>query len=212
MNAFEAAGPLVGVAALAVALCSAFLLGYTLPVTGSQATLWAPAIADNGSGIIVPFTLTLRPGGGRLLVNVESTFYSTDSEASLKIARVNAENYLGASLSGYDLELDSRSSVASVSGESATALLSAGIVSAYTGQPILPYATASATINADGTLGPVDGVEEKILAATLAGKTVFVVSEDQVVRNSAQLEERIAIVRVRTDLQAIRVLLDANPG
>ena len=69
-----------------------------------------------------------------------------------------------------------------VGGESAGAMFSIAIVSAYTGKKINPGTTMSAGITEDGLLFAVDSIEEKILAAKTAGKTRFVVAKNQGVK------------------------------
>ena len=57
-----------------------------------------------------------------------------------------------------------------VDGVSASGLVAAGFLAALTGAPIDPTATLAGAVNPDGTIGPVDGLPEKLAAALAAGK------------------------------------------
>lgn len=62
-----------------------------------------------------------------------------------------------------------------VAGPSAGALMTVGVAAGLLGHELDPATTMTGTIQPDGTIGPVDGIPEKILAAAeTGGRTVFI--------------------------------------
>ncbi len=191
-----------------LAVAAAIYLGYNSPIASRQVHFQAPAITDNGAGTMADFNLILKPGDGKVLVNIGNAFYQQDSENSLRKAKGIAEKFVGLKLTGYDLLLEVDGGERIVGGESAGAIFSTAIVSAYTGRKMRDDATGSAAITEDGTLVPIDGVEEKMHAASQAGKKYFVVSTEQKVSNEQELSKIIQIVRVENAGQFIQLLLE----
>src|SRR5690606_24451673 len=58
-----------------------------------------------------------------------------------------------------------------IDGASASGLMAAGFLAALTGAPVDAKPTMTGTINPDGTIGPVAGIPEKLLASVDKGKT-----------------------------------------
>ncbi|MBI4406607.1 hypothetical protein HY571_01710 [Candidatus Micrarchaeota archaeon] len=178
------------------------LLGYfASPAPFQFADLQAPAITHQGTGVLVKFRISLEPGNGRTLINIQNSEYKQDAENAVRKARKNAENILGIKLSYTDLIVDVGASGSEVGGESAGAMFAVGIISAYTGKKIKNEVAMSAGITEDGKLFPVESIEEKILAAIASGKKTFVVADAQVIKNEENLE--IEVVRVSDLNQAL---------
>lgn len=199
--------PAIPAALVIIAFLLALSLSLSLPRHGlSPVTFQAAAVDDQGVGVLVPFTLSLRPGSGRILVDVGNAFYKQDVEDSLRRARAAAEKSLGMSLENYDLEVGVDGNHI-VGGESAGGLFTVAIASLALGRPIRNDAAMSATVTEKGELGPVEGIDEKIAAAADAGKTTFVVSKDQLIRDEAALAAHVRIVRAATARDAIAAML-----
>lgn len=190
-----------------LAVVAAMYLGYSSPVISRQVSFQAPAVTDNGAGTMAGFKLWMRPGAGRILVNIDNAFYKEDSENSLKKATAIAERFVGLKMAGYDLIMEADGERI-VGGESAGTIFSAAIVSAFTGRKLREDATSSAAVTEDGTLVPVDGIEEKMRAASQAGKKYFIVAKSQQVNRELELSQKIRIVRVENAGQAISLLLE----
>ncbi len=182
-------------------------LGYLVsPTPNAYSVFYAPAITDTGDGALVKFSVSLIPGNGRTLVNIENVRYRQDTENALVKAKRNAEKITGVKLTYYDVVLDVNSIGSEVGGESAGAMFTAGIVSAFTGRMFDSRSTMSAGITENGMLFAVDGIEEKILAARNSGKSKFVVSKTQVVKNEDSITG-IEIIRVVNVSEAINAVL-----
>jgi len=94
-----------------------------------------------------------------------------------------------------------------VSGESAGALFASAIVSVFTGKPLNSKTEISAMLASNNSLLPVDGIDEKILAAYAAGKTRFIVSSQQVIPNESELPPGIQIIKVGNVSEAVKAML-----
>ena len=193
-------------AIIAVALVAAVLIGMSFPVTEQRVHFAAPAVLENGTGVLVPFQVTLRPGTGRILVDLDNAYYREDVENSIRKARAVAAREIGFSTSAYDIEVSSAGDERIVSGESAGAFFTVAIAAAFAGRPLLTDASISAVVNEDGTLGPIEGLGEKMAAAGRAGVTKFVVAKEQPVKIE-QVPQGMAIVRAPTARDAIAAML-----
>ena len=188
---------LILIATLVAVISSAFI-GYTLvPGKVKSIEFNAPAVTLDGSGTLGSFKMTLIPGTGKTLVNIENAAFYSDVENSFRKAKLNAEGILGVKLAYYDLILEAKR-VNVVSGESAGAVLTAAIVALATDHTFDASATGSAGISKDGSVFAVGGIEEKILAAHSAGKKTFIIAQDQHIQNADKLPTDIEIVRVAT--------------
>ncbi|MBI3588415.1 hypothetical protein HY995_02735 [Candidatus Micrarchaeota archaeon] len=189
------------------AASAAFLLGQAVPATEQEVQYQAAAVTEDGQGVLVPFSIAMRPGTGRILVDIQNAIYREDVEQSLRYARNAAGKIAGSSLASYDVEFAFGDREVGVGGGSAGMAFTAAMAAAFQGRKLNPLAVASATIQPDGTLGPVAGAGEKIFAAQQDGKTLFLLSIGQRVENEAELSKRIRIVRAATAAEAYPYLV-----
>ncbi|MDO8660518.1 MAG: S16 family serine protease [Candidatus Woesearchaeota archaeon] len=197
------------VAILILSVLVAGYLGYLLaPGQGNSVSFQAPAVTNDGVGAVAVFKVSTAPGTGKLLVNLQSSKFKQDTENSLLKAKHNAEKYMDVKLINVDITVDTVTRNEVVEGESAGAMFTTAIVAAYSGKTFKKNAIASAGINQDGTLFPVEGIEEKVLATRNAGKTIFVVAKNQEIRNEHNLPNDVQIIRVATANEAIDKLLE----
>lgn len=188
-------------------ICTAAFIGYTATPGPSRAIEFnAPALFIDGSGTLGAFKMTLAPGNGKTLVNIENAAFLTDVENSLRKAKANAEQITGVKLKYYDVILEAKH-VDVVSGESAGAVLTAAIVALATNHDLDSKTTGSAGITIDGKVFPVDGIEEKILAAKSAGKKTFIVANAQEIKNVNNLPKDVKIIKVETTKDAVLKML-----
>ena len=169
----------------------------------------APAVTEEGKGRLVEFRLSLQPGAGRLLVNVESVAFKEDIDTALRTARAASEKYLGARLDNYDVVLDVKSDggFSEVSGGSAGALFAAALIAMQSGKSLRQDAAISARIDENGGLLPVGGIEEKIYAAGQGNRRLFIVSEGQQVRFGNEFSKNISIRKAASISEALPYLL-----
>ncbi len=193
---------------LTIALASAgVFLGYlAAPSPALHSDFYAPAVTDVGNGLLVKFRVSITPGQGRTLVNIQNAQYKEDAENAFLKAKANAEEILGVKLLFQDVILDVESIGSNVGGESAGAMFTIGIISAYTGRKIASDVVMSAGITNDGVLFAVDSIEEKIIAAKINGKKKFIVAEKQQVKNEDLIKD-ISIIRSSTVRDAVQQAL-----
>lgn len=167
----------------------------------------APAIALNGSGMMVHFIIYSREGSGNAFVDVRNDRVFQDTQASFRKAVNNAGKYLGKSLDkeDYFLVLGNEKSI---SGESAGAFLTVAVIAHEEGRKLNQSVSMSAVIGENGELYPVLGVEEKMIAASEDGKKEFLITQDQKVKGEALLSERIRIRRISTLDDAVRGMIE----
>ncbi len=189
--------PLAVIVIIIIASWTAFDLGYSAVPPARSVFFSAPAVSGEGKGVMVSFRLSLTPGSGRLLVDVGSAFFREDTERSLRKARAAAEKHLGASLASVDIALSFETGEKVVAGESAGAAFALAIASAYLGRPLREDVALSAALSEDGAVSPVDGIEEKIIAAREWNKNVFLVASTQAIKQEKQLEEATGIRIIR---------------
>lgn len=90
--------------------------------------------------------------------------------ASVWVASFLASNLLRHSLTDFQY---SATAPYPIDGPSAGALITAGMMAAIRGVPVLPTVSMTGAVNPDGTIGPVGGIPHKLLAAAQAGVTTF---------------------------------------
>jgi len=183
-----------------------FLEGYFSSPSGFI-TFYAPAITTGNTGELVPFSLAIKPGFGRVFINIQNASFAPDVQQSFLLARRDAEQIMNVNLNNYDLYLVINNNGGSVSGESAGALFASAIVSVFTGKPLNSKTEISAMLASNNSLLPVDGIDEKILAAYAAGKTRFIVSSQQVIPNESELPPEIQIIKVGNVSEAVKAML-----
>ncbi|MFH0835390.1 MAG: S16 family serine protease [Candidatus Micrarchaeota archaeon] len=190
-------------------LCGlALVVGYLLLPSPHYTTKFqACAITLDGKGVLVWFEIYAQPGSGKTFVNIQNARFREDTEQSLLEARAAAEEALGVSMRGYDITLDMLTPQENVAGESAGAAFASALVANYLQRGMRSDAVISAALTDGGELSPVGGIDEKMIAAAEAGKTVFVISENQTIKH-AEIGQRIRIVRADTLADALPNLIE----
>jgi predicted S18 family serine protease len=193
----------------AVLACSLFFfVGYlTVPSPHSSALVDAVAVKHEGGGVVTTIRFIVKPGTGKLLLDVSESLYDADTELSLARARVAAEELMGISLDNRDIYFSiEEDEPLIVSGASGGAAFVAGITAAVLGVELNQAGIVSAQVNGS-LIAPVGGIDEKIVAAIEEGKEFFIIAENQTVKYEAAHSHSILIVRVRSLDEAVRLLL-----
>ena len=136
-------------------------------------------------GTTMGIAADIRPGEGRILINTEVPT-GVDFQSSAKTAVKVAESISGVQLSSKDVifSITSRgnaSDLQAVDGGSAGGAMTVLLVSELEGKQINPKVLITGTINPDGTIGPIGGVEQKAQAAGEYGAKTFLVPKGQAV-------------------------------
>ena len=146
----------------------------------ASASVAIAAIDSNGDGLISTLTAEIRSGEGRILVNIGNVQTGYDTQQSAIIAVMAAREYLSADFSNVDIIFTIESNAVVVSGPSAGAAMATALVMAIEEKPVGPV-VITGTVYANGSIGQVDGVLAKAIAARRSGADLFLVPLGQAV-------------------------------
>lgn len=139
----------------------------------------APAVDNQGNGVVTILRVEARPGSGRTLVDINGILFFVDTQNSIQTAREVAANYTNSSLSNIDLIYSIETNASIIEGPSAGAALTISTIAALEGKQLNSSIMITGTINPDGTIGPVGGIPAKAQAAKDVGATLFLVPQGQ---------------------------------
>ena len=149
----------------------------TPELSNKSITVYALAVGNKG-GKVIPVTLQLIDGNGRLLLDVSDPILYTDTQQSARIALEVAQKYTGINLKNKDLII-SISEQGVVSGPSAGALLTTGIIALLENKDLNKQVTMTGQILPNGSIYPVGGLVEKADAAKAKGFTKILVPKGE---------------------------------
>jgi len=146
----------------------------------AAASMRVPAVAvGGGEGQMVSLFVEIAPGEGSIYTET-SPFVGIDTQESERTAVSVAAELAGKNASEYDvfLSMDDVNGARHVDGPSAGAAITLLLLSELEGKQIRGDVTVTGSIDADGSIGEVGGVPEKIEAAAHEGfKVVMIPSE-----------------------------------
>ncbi len=130
-------------------------------------------------GVVLGATIELRQGEGRVLFNTIPRI-GIDIQTSARTAVIAAEEITGVSLSKTDiiLTISADEEVEIVDGSSAGAAITVALITMLTGREIAESVYITGAIWFDGSIGPVESIPQKAIAAAEKGATVFIVPID----------------------------------
>jgi predicted S18 family serine protease len=139
------------------------------------ASTMVPAVDENKSGLATILKVEAAPGSGRILANIDKMLIWTDTQNSIRTARLVASERTGADVSRFDIIYTIETDATAIEGPSAGAALTAVTIAALSGKKMKTDVMITGAINHDGTIGPVSNVLEKAIAAKGMGiKTLLV--------------------------------------
>lgn len=148
-------------------------------LTPNVVTLNAPAVDNQGNGIVTLLRVEARPGSGKTLVDINNILFFVDTQNSIQTAKDFAANYTHANISNIDLIYSVETNASVIEGPSAGAALTISTIAALEGKQLNSGVMITGTINPDGTIGPVGGISEKATAAKDVGAQLFLVPKGQ---------------------------------
>jgi uncharacterized protein len=153
------------------------------PITASNGpnsvSLQVPAVDDLGNGVSTTLVVEKKPGKGGTLVDVNQLFFWVDTQNSIRTAKAVAEDYTHLNLSDVDLTYRIETNASAIGGPSAGAALAIATISVLENRALNPSVMITGTVNPDGSIGQVGGIEEKAKASKSSGATTFLVPEGQ---------------------------------
>ena len=144
-----------------------------------SATIQLAAVDSEGIGILIPLLIEMKPGTGKILMNIDNPSFIIDTQDSMRIAVKEAARITGYELNTIDILFSIKTEVSVVGGPSAGAAMTAATVSVLSDKPLNKSVAITGTIEEGGTIGQVGAVFEKAKAAKEAGITLFLVPVGQ---------------------------------
>ena len=156
------------------------LVNYTNITQERFVKIYVPAVDNEGKGVATVLKVGIKPGNGKVLVDINNILFWLDTQQSIQTAKRVAEEVTKADLSKFDLIYSLEEINASVvEGPSAGAALTIATIAAIEGKELTTKVMITGTINPDGSIGPVGGIIPKAQAAKEIGATTFLVPEGQ---------------------------------
>ena len=153
--------------------------------------IYVPAVDNEGRGAATVLKVGIKPGSGKVLVDINNILFWLDTQQSIQTAKRVAEEITKVDLSKFDLVYSLENiSATVVEGPSAGAALTIATIAAIEGKEIDLKTMITGTINTDGSIGPVGGIIPKAQAAKEIGATTFLVPEGQGTQVNYIPEER----------------------
>jgi uncharacterized protein len=148
------------------------------PVIG-RATIYIPAVDEEGNGVATTLKVEAKPGNGKVLVDINNLLFWIDTQYSIRTAQRVAQNITKIDVSNIDLIYTIEINATAIEGPSAGAALTIATIAALENKTLNTSVMITGTINPDGTIGPVGGIIPKAKAAKDVGATLFLVPEGQ---------------------------------
>ena len=147
-----------------------------IPLEGENtAQIVVPAIDQEGNGVPTNLAVTVKDGTGKTLVDIDGLLFWTDTQNSIRMAKLVAQEQTNLDLDQYDIinKIDAKASL--IGGESAGAALTIATIAALENKQLREDVVITGTVNHDGTIGPIGGVLEKAKAAKDIGSKKILV-------------------------------------
>ncbi|OYT42179.1 MAG: hypothetical protein B6U78_01845 [Candidatus Aenigmarchaeota archaeon ex4484_224] len=151
---------------------------YSIKFSG-ESEIYLPAVDQKGNGVITKLKVRALPGNGRVLVDINQLLFWIDTQQSIQIAKRVAQQITGLDLSKYDLFYSIETNASIIEGPSAGAGITIATIAALENKTLNKSVMITGTIQPDGSIGPVGGIEAKARAAKQIGAKVFLVPRGQ---------------------------------
>jgi uncharacterized protein len=146
-----------------------------IEVNTTKISMKLPAINNEGEGVATILKIEAKKGDGRTLTDIENILFFADTQQSIRMARLVAEDITEINCDNYELIYSIKANASIIGGPSAGAALTIGTIKALEGRKVNQSVMITGTINHDGSIGPVSEILEKAEASKKAGATLFLV-------------------------------------
>lgn len=179
-----------------------FGLSYSSAAVVGIASIRAPAVViTNNTGSLTNITLTITTGNGNVFVTGPHNVGSSTVQSATTAAQY-ASNYTGHPFSNYNFTYNIKYAGDNVSGSSAGAAMTILAVSAFQNKPLRTDFTMTGTISANGSIGEIGGVYDKVGAAKNAGIALVLVPK---VRKTDPEDELYLLVQTNYGIPLVQV-------
>lgn len=145
----------------------------------SSATIYVPAVDENGYGVALPLSVSAKSGSGETTIDINNLVFWFDTQQSIQTAKEVAQNISGVDAGKINLVYMISTNASLVGGPSAGAALTIATIAALENKTLDKSVMITGTVNPDGTVGQVGGILEKAKAAKQAGTRLFLVPKGQ---------------------------------
>lgn len=140
-------------------------------------------VTEDGEGVVFPIEVEIiGSGDGTISVDVKNVQYEASFQDAVRTAAKVASDYSDASVSDKDIIIrfvNDKGGLIRVDGGSAGALITGMIIAGLTDREIDSSVLLTGTIQSDGTIGKIGGLESKTDAAAEFGAETMLVPKDQ---------------------------------
>ncbi|MBI1973641.1 hypothetical protein HYS54_02410 [Candidatus Micrarchaeota archaeon] len=142
------------------------------------------AVDEEDNGLMLPMTVEVKPGSGKVLINIDNPSFILDTQESMRVAVREAAKISRADQSSIDVLFSINGGQAQiVGGPSAGAAMAVAASAAMMNKRLREGVVVSGTIEEGGDIGPVGGLLPKAKAAKSVGTTLFIVPRGQAYQN-----------------------------
>jgi len=149
----------------------------------SPVTVPLLAVTEDNNGLVIPLSVELLPGTGKVLVNINNPSFILDTQDSMRLAVKEAAEMTNTDMNRYDVVFSITTNISIIGGPSAGAAMTIATMALILDKQIKKDVAITGTIMPGGYIGQVGGIEEKALAAKEHGiKLVLVPLGESVYR------------------------------
>ncbi len=134
-----------------------------------------PAVDNEGNGVATLLYVEARKGTGKTLIDVDNLLFFADTQHSIRVAKLVAQENLGINISNYDLTYFVTANASIIGGGSAGAALVIATIAVLEGKKPREEVVITGSINRDGSIGPVSDILAKAEASKKAGASTMLV-------------------------------------
>ncbi|MEM3411684.1 MAG: S16 family serine protease [archaeon] len=151
----------------------------TKEISPNKCTIDLLAINSEKKGIVIPLTVEIKPGTGKILVNIDNPSFIVDTQDAMRIAVKQASRIINNGLREKDIIFSFSTNVSTIEGPSAGAAMAICIIATYYNKSLNKDYLITGGISQDGLITPVGGILEKAKAAKEAGAKAILVPPGQ---------------------------------
>lgn len=141
----------------------------------ASVTVKLAAVDEYESGILIPLTIELKEGSGKIFADIDDVSFIYDTQDSMRLAVSEAERITGYELTDVDVVFSLETEAGIVGGPSAGAAMTVAAAAAILNKDLRDDVVITGAIAPGGALIEVGAIIEKAQAAKEVGATLFLV-------------------------------------
>ncbi len=134
-------------------------------------------VDQDGKGVSAIMNVEVKPGSGLVLVNINNLLADYLTQLSARNAAKAASNFTKINLSSFDIVYSIKTSVGIIEGPSAGAAMAAATIAALSNRTVNGSVFITGSIESNGSIGSVGGINEKAQAAKDSKALLFLIPE-----------------------------------